>query len=167
MSTIASPQPTVRRRLDLRAFAAGGTVTAALIAAAVIVFGSLAAYVAFKGAPVGSDAPPADSVTVGAPKAAAATLGRAPRVVAATPAAPTAIAPAPAPVVPAANNGHRYGPDGGRPGRQQRRHPDRSRLGHDHGPLGHAPRGADRDGRRLHQRPGRHDRLERQLGPGR
>ena len=101
MSTIASPQPTVRRRLDLRAFAAGGTVTAALIAAAVIVFGSLAAYVAFNGAPVRSDAPPTDSVTVGAPKAAAATLGRAPRVVAATPAARTAIAPAPAPAVPA------------------------------------------------------------------
>ena len=97
MSTIASPQPTVRRKLNLRAFLAGGTATAALIAAAVVVFGSLAAYVAFDGAPVRSDDPPAASVTVGAPQAAAATLGRAPRVVAATPAAPTAIAPAPAP----------------------------------------------------------------------
>ncbi len=97
MSTIASTQPPARRRFNLRAFLAGGTATAALIAAAVIVFGSLAAYVAFDGAPVRGDDPPTDTVTVGAPHAAAATLGRAPRVVAATPAAPTAIAPAPAP----------------------------------------------------------------------
>src|SRR5262245_9395422 len=101
MSSIASPaspQPTVRRRFNLRAFLAGGTATAALIAAAVVVFGSLAAYVAFEGSPVrGADAPPTDRVTVGAPQAAAATLGRAGRVVAASPAASTAIAPPPAP----------------------------------------------------------------------
>jgi hypothetical protein len=102
MSTIASPQPTVRRRLNLRAFLAGGTATAALIAAAVVVFGSLAAYVAFEGSPVRGDDPPADSVTVGAPKAAAATLGRAGRVVAARPAASTPIAPPPTAGVPGA-----------------------------------------------------------------
>src|SRR5215207_4558521 len=59
MNTIATKQPsagTTPRRgknFNLRAFFAGGAATVALIAAGVIVFGSLAAYVAFNGLPVG------------------------------------------------------------------------------------------------------------------
>jgi hypothetical protein len=116
MNTIATkqqPSPAVEaarsghRNFNLRAYFAGGAVTAALIAAGVVVFGSLAAYVAFNGLPVGGGDTATDSVAVeasaGAPQNAAATLGAAAGAVAATPAATTAIAPAPG--VAAANGG--------------------------------------------------------------
>lgn len=87
MSTVAKTQPSVRRQFDLRGYLAGGTVTAALIAAAVVLFASLAAYVAFHGLPVGGgdDAPARIEVDSSsrAPEAAAAALRRAPAAVAA------------------------------------------------------------------------------------
>jgi hypothetical protein len=97
-SPTASPPP---RNVNLRTFLAGGTATTALIGAAIVLFASLATYVAFNGA---SGADEADSTATvpaaqpaGAPEAAAAGAGGAPAAVAAVPAAPTAIAPAPAP----------------------------------------------------------------------
>ena len=82
----------------------------ALIAAGVIVFGSLAAYVAFNGLPVdggddGSGSVAVESSAANASAPANAGLGAAPGAVAATPAAATAIAPPPgtAPDVTAAN----------------------------------------------------------------
>ena len=46
------------RNFSLRAYLAGGGATAALIAAAVLSFGALGAYVAFEGLPVGGDRGP-------------------------------------------------------------------------------------------------------------
>ncbi len=100
MSTFAKSQPSARRRFDLRSFLAGGMATAALIAAAIVLFGSLAAYVAFNGLPSADEADaPGTQVVVSsgskAPEAAAARLGRAPAAVAATPArGSTAASPA-------------------------------------------------------------------------
>jgi hypothetical protein len=103
MSTIAE-SPTASpasRNVNLRTFLAGGTATTALIAGAVIVFASLATYVAFNELSGGEEADSTATVPAqrlaGAPEAAAAGAGGAPAAVAATPAAPTAIAPAPAP----------------------------------------------------------------------
>ncbi len=58
MSSIAQTQPrTGRRNFNLRAYLAGTAATVALIGAVVIAFGSLGAYVAFNGLPIGgSDA---------------------------------------------------------------------------------------------------------------
>lgn len=113
METIATEQPSasIRRPLtdgknfNLRALFAGGAATLALIAAGIIVFGSLAAYVAFNGLPVGGEggdgsgsvAVEANSAAAAAsaPARAAAGLAAAPSAVAATPAASTAVAPAP------------------------------------------------------------------------
>ena len=122
MSTIVSKQPTPvasrnggTKNFNLRAYFAGGAATILLIAAGFIVFGSLAAYVAFNGLPIGGANGGSDSValqasgpagtagTAGAPRAAAAALAAAPGAVAAAPAAPTAIAPAPG--TPGASNG--------------------------------------------------------------
>lgn len=107
MQTIASEQPRASARpqpagknFNLRAFFAGGTATVALVAAGVIVFGSLAAYVAFNGLPVdggddGSGSVAVESSAANASAPANAGLGAAPGAVAATPAAATAIAPPP------------------------------------------------------------------------
>jgi hypothetical protein len=54
MSSIAQTQPrTGRRNFNLRAYLAGTAATAALLGAVVLVFGSLGAYVAFNGLPIG------------------------------------------------------------------------------------------------------------------
>jgi hypothetical protein len=70
------------RRFDLRAYFAGGAATTGLVAAAVVVFGSLAAYVAFEGLPVGDESEAAGRVVVGdraaAPERAAFELVAAP-----------------------------------------------------------------------------------------
>lgn len=111
MGTIATehPRATTRRPLatgknfNLRALFAGGAATLALIGAGIVVFGSLAAYVAFNGLPVGGGDNASGSVAVeassapaaSAPARAAAALAAAPGAVAAVPAAATAIAPAP------------------------------------------------------------------------
>lgn len=90
-----------RHGFDLRAYLAGSAVTVALSAGVILVFGSLAAYVAFEGNPIGGGNAGASEVVVEssarAPKLAAAALSGAPRFVAREPAAPTAVAPAPAP----------------------------------------------------------------------
>lgn len=91
-------QPRSTRNFNLRAYIAGGAATTSLIAGAVLVFASLATYVAFNGFPVGGDGESASRVTVAAeqstaPEAAAAALGRAPGAVAATAAAASATAP--------------------------------------------------------------------------
>ncbi len=103
MDTVAGKQPSSSTNFNLRAYIAGGAATVALIAAGVIVFGSLAAYVAFNGLPVGGGDHAGSSVAVqanasagaGAPANAAATFAATPAAVAATAAAATAVAPAP------------------------------------------------------------------------
>jgi hypothetical protein len=98
-SSVANRTPLRGKNFNLRAYFAGAATTAALIVAGVIIFGSLAAYVAFNGVPVGGGDGANDSVAVqaaaAAPQSAAAALGAAPGAVAATPATATAIAPAP------------------------------------------------------------------------
>lgn len=65
MSMEARTKPNTRaRNFNLRAFLAGGGATAALVAAAVLVFASLGAYVAFEGLPVGSGDDEAAQVAV-------------------------------------------------------------------------------------------------------
>ena len=64
MSTIAQTKPRPGRNFNLRAFLGGGTATTALIAAAVVVFSSLAAYVAFNGVPIGGSDEDSSSITV-------------------------------------------------------------------------------------------------------
>ena len=100
MSTIADTEPRSATRVNLRSYLAGGTATTALIAGAVIIFVSLAAYVAFNGLPTAGGPDSDDTVLVGpsgsgAPAAAASALAAAPGAVAATPAAPTPVAPPP------------------------------------------------------------------------
>ena len=82
------------RNVNARAFAAGTGVTTALIAAAVVAFVSIAAFVAFEGIPFKSDGSPESSVSIssGAPQAAALTAGSAAESVAADPATPSAAA---------------------------------------------------------------------------
>ena len=92
-------EPRSSRNFNLRAYIAGGAATTSLIAGAVLVFASLATYVAFNGFPVGGGGDSASRVTVAAqgstaPEAAAAALGRAPGAVAATAATASATAPA-------------------------------------------------------------------------
>lgn len=83
--------PRAQRSANARAFAAGTGVTAALIAAAILAFVSVAAFVAFDGMPFGSGDTPETVVTVsGAPKAAALSAGSTAEVVVAAPAAPSA-----------------------------------------------------------------------------
>ena len=61
MSTLSGTGAGGRNHFNLRAYLAGGTATTALIAAAILVFGSLAAYVAFNGLPVGATTTAPDS----------------------------------------------------------------------------------------------------------
>lgn len=102
MSTVVERHPSATRAVNKRAFLAGGTATAALIAAAALVLVSLAAYVAFNGIPGGDDGAGTGSVQIesieipaGAPEAAAGVLARASHTVAATAALPTPVALAP------------------------------------------------------------------------
>ena len=102
MSTIAHPASTpASRNVTLRTFLAGGTATTALIACAIVLFASLATYVAFDQLGGGGGEVADSTATVqavqaaGAPEAAAAGAGDAAVAVAATPAAETAVAPAP------------------------------------------------------------------------
>jgi hypothetical protein len=65
MSKEARTETDVRgRNFNLRAYLAGGGATVALIAAAVLVFASLGAYVAFEGLPVGNGEDDAAQVAV-------------------------------------------------------------------------------------------------------
>jgi hypothetical protein len=109
MTSIAETKPSAglsasdrapSRNFNLRAFLAGAGATTALIAGAIVVFASLATYVAFNGLPIGSGNENASQLTVGASDVtvspqAARVLGGAAGAVAATAAAPTATAPAP------------------------------------------------------------------------
>ena len=95
-----APESRLSRRFNLRAYVAGGATATALIAGAVLVFASLATYVAFNGFPVGGGEGNASQLTVAAPgstapESAAAALGRAPSLVAAGAAASSATATAP------------------------------------------------------------------------
>jgi hypothetical protein len=97
MTTLAQTESTAGRNFNLRAYLAGGAATTALIVGAIIVFTSLAAYVAFNGLPIGGgDSEPAE-LTVGvaeAPTVAASALGATADAVAASAAATTTVAPA-------------------------------------------------------------------------
>ena len=90
------PQP---GRRNVRAYFAGGAASTALVAGAVILFGSLAAYVAFEGLPIAGDDAEAGTVVVGdragAPERAAAEVRAAPGAVARKPASSTVVRPAP------------------------------------------------------------------------
>jgi hypothetical protein len=90
------PQP---GRRNVRAYFAGGAATTALVAGAVVLFGSLAAYVAFEGLPIAGDDAEAGTVVVGdragAPERAAAEVRAAPGAVARRPASSTVVRPAP------------------------------------------------------------------------
>ena len=118
MSSIAqTPATRTAPRVNLRAFLAGGAATTALVLAAIIVFASLAAYVAFNGLPGSGDAAGGNATvrvasgSGGAPAAAAAAAAAAPAAVAAAPAAPAA-APA-GDVLAAAGGGTASGADPG------------------------------------------------------
>jgi len=96
----ATPSAQLSQRFNLRAYIAGGAATTALVAGAIFVFASLAAYVAFNGLPVGAGDENASQLTVAAqqsraPEAAALAVGRATSAVAATAATAGATAPAP------------------------------------------------------------------------
>jgi hypothetical protein len=97
MDTVPDSQARKGRNFNLRAYIAGGSATAALIAGTVIAFAALATYVGFNGVPLGDDDVAATEVVVetDSPEAAVAALASAPAAVEPTPAAPTAIAPAP------------------------------------------------------------------------
>ena len=55
MDTVADNQARKGRNFNLRAYIAGGSATAALIAGTVIAFAALATYVGFNGVPLGDD----------------------------------------------------------------------------------------------------------------
>ncbi|MET0823151.1 MAG: hypothetical protein ABWY79_02230, partial [Solirubrobacterales bacterium] len=86
MNTIATTtkQPRGVKNFNLRAMLAGSAASASLIVAGVIVFGSLAAYVAFNALPIGDGGGEAEAERIavqvdatadaGAPASAAATL---------------------------------------------------------------------------------------------
>ena len=97
MDTVADNQARKSRNFNLRAYIAGGSATAALIAGTVIAFAALATYVGFNGMPLGEDDVAATELVVesDSPEAAVAALAAAPAAVERAPAAPTAIAPAP------------------------------------------------------------------------
>ncbi len=82
--------PRAQHSASAKEFAAGTGVTTALIAAAVVAFASIAAFVAFDGMPFGSGDTPESAVTIsGAPKAAALAAGSTAESVAAAPATPS------------------------------------------------------------------------------
>src|SRR5919197_1587639 len=85
MSSLSHTESTPRLS-HARAYLAGTGVTGALIAGALVVFLSLAAFVAFKGLPFGGSGAETGSANLaasrhGAPEAAAAALAAAPRAV--------------------------------------------------------------------------------------
>ena len=88
---IPRAQTRAPKSVNARAFAAGSGVTASLIAAAIIAFASVAAYVGFEGMPFGSDDSADSTVSLrsGAPQAAALAAGVTADAVAADPADPT------------------------------------------------------------------------------
>ena len=91
----AVENPRTKRSANARAFAAGTGVTFALIAAAVVAFASIAAFVAFEGMPFASGEAPESSVTIsGAPRAAALAAVPAGQAVASKPATPSPAAAA-------------------------------------------------------------------------
>jgi hypothetical protein len=95
---LSAPDRAPSRNFNLRAFIAGAGATTALIAGAIVVFASLATYVAFEGLPIGSGNENASQLTIGASDVtvsprAARLLGGAAGAVAATAAASTATAP--------------------------------------------------------------------------
>jgi hypothetical protein len=91
---IPSAEKRAPKNVNARTFATGSGVTAALIAAAVLAFASVAAYVAFEGMPFGSDDGSESTVSLnsGAPQAAALAAASTADAVAADPATPTAAA---------------------------------------------------------------------------
>jgi hypothetical protein len=96
MNAIAETHPNGPSRVNVRAFLAGGGASTALIAATVVAFIAIGAYVGFNGLPFGGGGEDQAAVEIaapsGAPGAAAAALARTPRAVAARPAAATAVA---------------------------------------------------------------------------
>ena len=91
---ISSAEKRAPKNVNARTLATGSGVTAALIAAAVLAFASVAAYVAFEGTPFGSDDGSESTVSLnsGAPQAAALAAAPTAGAVAADPATPTAAA---------------------------------------------------------------------------
>ncbi len=88
-ASIKIPNP--GRNANVRAYLAGGGATAALVAAAVIVFIGVAAFVGFNGLPFGADDTPDASVSLAdVPGAAANAAGPTAGAVAADPATPSA-----------------------------------------------------------------------------
>jgi hypothetical protein len=90
MTTLSETQTQAPRFTHLRAYLAGTGATGALVAGAVIVFLSLATFVAFKGIPFGGSGDNSGNSYLGVeaggtPAAAAAALGAAPGAVAAVP----------------------------------------------------------------------------------
>jgi len=90
MTTLSETQTQAPRFTHLRAYLAGTGATGALIAGAVIVFLSLATFVAFNGIPFGGNGDSSGNSYLGVraggtPAAAAAALGAAPGAVAAVP----------------------------------------------------------------------------------
>lgn len=86
--------PRSPRNPNLRAYLAGGGATAALVAAAVVVFLGVAAFVGFKGLPFGASDSPGSTVNLaaGVPQAAATAAAPTADAVAADPATPSAAA---------------------------------------------------------------------------
>lgn len=85
--------PRAQKHASARAFALGTGVSTALIAAAVLAFVSVAAFVAFDGMPFSSADSPESAVSLsGAPQAAALTAGSTAESVAADPETPSAAA---------------------------------------------------------------------------
>jgi hypothetical protein len=82
------------RNANVRAYMAGGGATAALVAAAVVVFLGVAAFVGFNGLPFGADDAPDATVNLaaGVPEAAAGAAAPTADAVAADPATPSAAA---------------------------------------------------------------------------
>lgn len=90
----APKAPRAQKSVNARAFALGGGVTTALVAAAVVAFLSIAAFVAFEGMPFASGDSPESSVSLesGAPQAAALAASTTADSVAADPSTPSAAA---------------------------------------------------------------------------
>lgn len=93
MTDSALKIPRASKHANARVFALGTGVTTALIAAAVIAFLSVAAFVAFDDMPFSSgDSPESTASLSGAPRAAALTAGSTAQSVAGDPATPSAAA---------------------------------------------------------------------------
>lgn len=93
MADTALDIPRAQKHASARAFALGTGVSTALIAAAVLAFVSVTAFVAFDGMPFSSVDSPESTVSLsGAPQAAALTAGSTAQSVAADPETPSATA---------------------------------------------------------------------------